>query len=218
LYLPIARRLGWGEVHGSDTEFVIEGYPRSGNTFATAAFGMAKTGPHPRVAHHTHAPATVMAAVRQGVPALVLIRPPGEAVLSVVIRQPDLSMRTALRAYIAFYRPLLRHRSGFVIATFDEVIRDFGEVTRRVNQRFATTFGVFEHSKANAQKALAMIEKEERQRYGEGLALHLKAAFPSKERIPLKEALRGQYQSERLRRLRDRAELLYRAFTEELPT
>jgi hypothetical protein len=217
LYLPIARRRGWGEVPTAETEFVIEGYPRSGNTFATAAFGMAKTGPYPRVARHTHAPATVIAAAKRGIPALVLIRRPEDAVLSVVIRQLDLSMRAALRAYIAFYAPLLRYRDGFVVATFDELIQDFGTVTKRVNQRFGTTFGVFEHTKGNAEKALAMIEEEERRRYGEGRALHLKAAYPSQERTRLKEVFRGEYQSERLRTLRERAGRLYRAFTEELP-
>jgi hypothetical protein len=214
LFLPIARRRGWGEVISDDTEFVIEGYPRSGNTFATAAFAMSKVGPDPKVAHHTHSAAQVIAAARRGIPVLVLIRRPEDAVISVLIQQPGLSMSAALRAYIGFYGPLLRHRRSIVVATFEEVVRDFGAVTRKVNERFATTFPVFEHTEKNVRRALAMIEEEERRRFGSGPRLHLRAAFPSSERDRMKPELRGAYRSEDESRLRDRADRLYNAFTQ----
>ena len=204
-------------VIAGDTGFVIEGFPRSGNTFATAAFGMAKSGPLPKVAHHTHAAAVVIAAARRGIPVLLLIRRPGDAVLSVAVRQPDLSLRAAFRAYIGFYGPLLRYRDDLVVATFEEVVRDFGAVTTRVNERFGTSFGIFEHTDGNVRKALALIEAEEEDRYGPGRKLQERAAFPSEERTRLKEELRAGDHWDELRTLRARAERIYEVFTGESP-
>jgi len=50
-----------------DTEIVIEGYPRSANTFAVAAFLLAQ-GRAVKIAHHLHVPAQVIQAVRWGIP------------------------------------------------------------------------------------------------------------------------------------------------------
>jgi hypothetical protein len=216
VYLPLARRRARGEPVRPDTDFVIEGFPRSGNTFATAAFGLAlstRPPPQPVVAHHLHVPAQVIAAVRRGVPALVLIRRPEEAVLSLVVQQPHVSLRQALRAYLRFYRPLVRHRHRLVLATFDDVIGDFGAVTTKVNQRFGVSFPIFQSSDENVGRALRLIEEENRDRWGAGREVELKGAFPSEERTRLKERLRVEYRRDALRRLRHRAEELYVAFT-----
>lgn len=212
LYLPLARRLGAGEPFGGDTGFVMEGFPRSGNTFSSAAFGISKTTEWPHVAHHRHAPAQVIAAARRGVPALVLVRKPEEAILSFVIQQPRVSIRQALRAYVRFYRPLLPYRDRFVAATFDEVMTDFGAVTRKVNDRFGTTFDVFEHSEENVRRCLEMIEDENRLRWGSGLDLEMKGAFPTDARTRMKDGLRAAYRAPGLRRLRAHADRLYETF------
>lgn len=85
-----------------DTEIVIEGYPRSANTFAVAAFMLAQERPV-KMAHHLHAPAQVIRAVKWGIPTLLLIRQPEDAVLSLLIREPGISAERALRDYIRFY-------------------------------------------------------------------------------------------------------------------
>jgi hypothetical protein len=214
LLVPLARRWGTGDWIMRDTEFVIEGYPRSGNTFATAAFGSAKTGPHPIVGHHTHSPAQVITAARRGISVLVLIREPEEAVLSLVVQQPYRSVRSALREWIAFYEPLLRYRGRIEVATFEDVVRDFGAVTRRVNERFGTDFDVFDHTAENARRALEVVREDARRLWGRGRDLQLKGAFPSAERGRAKDRLRPEYRSERLQRLRRKADRLYDMFTE----
>jgi len=84
-----------------DTELVIEGFLRSANTFAVAAFGFAQQR-DVEIAHHMHAPAQVIPAVRMGIPTLVLIRHPKDAVLSLVIREPHISVEQASKDYIRF--------------------------------------------------------------------------------------------------------------------
>lgn len=218
LYLSLAHQKARGELVRPDTTFVIEGFPRSGNTFATAAFGVAldtMSSGRPVVAHHLHAPAQVIAAAKRRVPALVLIRRPDDAVLSLVIQQPHLSVRQALRAYPRFYLPLLPYRDRFVLATFDEVVRDFGEVTRRVNQHFKVNLPVFDNSEENVRLAMERIEDENRERWGRGTNVERKGAYPSAERTRLKEELRAHYGRPGLARLRARAEHVYTRFTEE---
>lgn len=209
LYLPIARRRRKAVPVDADTDIVIEGYPRSGNTFAVTAFGSAQSR-EVRVARHEHAAAQVIAATRAAIPALVLIREPEEAVLSFAIQQPHLSLRQALRSYIRFYRPLLPHRDRFVLATFREVTTDFGAVTRRVNERFGTDFGVFDHTEENVRRCLATIREHGVARRGPVL-VHRKGSAPSSVRTAIKDAERERYRKAGLRRLRTKAELLYRS-------
>ena len=59
------------------------------------------------------------------IPALVVIRKPEGAILSQVIREPDVALRDALVAYRKFYSTLLPYRSSFVVGEFNQVTRDF---------------------------------------------------------------------------------------------
>ena len=218
LYLPIARRGARGEPVGSDTDLVIEGFPRSGNTFATAAFDVAldtMTSDRPVIAHHIHAPSQVIAAAREGIPTLVVIRHPEDAVVSLLIQQPHVTAGQGVRAYRRFYRPLLPYRDRFVLARFEEVIRDFGAVIRRVNERFGVTFPIFDGSEASVRLALQRIEAENRDRWGPGPDAELKGAFPSAVRDRVKEHHRSLYRRPALATSRARAEAVYIHLTQQ---
>jgi len=74
-----------------------------------------------KIARHLHAPAQVIAGVRMHIPTLVLIRHPRDAVLSLVVRAPHLSVEQALKDYIHFYTVLLPYLGQFVIGLFEQV-------------------------------------------------------------------------------------------------
>jgi hypothetical protein len=197
-----------GEYPTDQTEIVIEGFPRTGNTFAVIAFQAAQ----PRVisiAHHVHAPAPILDAVRRRTPAIVLVREPEEAVLSFVLRLPELSLRQALRSYVRFYRPLARRRGGFVVGAFDRVVTDLGSVIREVNQRFGTDFVLFEATEPNLAEVMDELDVWDRNTFGQGPLLERGRARPSAARAGLKDTLRPRYRAPRLSRLRRRAESLY---------
>lgn len=214
LALPLARLRGHGVPLRRDTEVVIEGYPRSANSFTVAAFRRAQ-GREVRVAHHVHAPAQVIQAVRWRVPVLVLVRRPEEAVLEYVLKKAHVTVAQALRGWIRFYAPLLRWRDGFVVGPFEEVTSDLGAVIRRLNERFGTRFVPFEHTEENARAALDELDRWWRDRLGPGLALEVTVGRPSEVRDRLKEALRPRYRDPALGPLRERAEALYRRFVVE---
>jgi hypothetical protein len=236
LYLPFARRKYPGpspEVISSATEFVIDGYTRSASTFAVYALQLAQPAPV-RLAHHLHAPAQLVAAARAGIPALVVIREPQGAILSQLIREPDVAMRDALAGYARFYECLFRWRDSFVVADFDEVTKDFGAVTRRVNERFGTTFAEFEPTERNVRRCFELIKLRGTlspvllgfesgtvtagELLPEVVALSRRAGpaaaewIPSAERDRAKAALREQWARPALARPRERARWVYETF------
>ncbi len=156
--MPIARWRGHGECVGPDTEILVESFPRSASAFVTAALRSVRTPPL-RMAHHVHAPAHVLAAIELRVPALVLIRDPDRAVLSLLVYRPYLTPALGYLAYERFHRPLLGHEAGFVVATFEEVTSDFGVTMRRVNERFGCDLPVFEHTPEAAARCMAEIDE-----------------------------------------------------------
>lgn len=209
--LPVARVRGHGEVVSRDTEIVIEGFPRTGSSFAAAALRRAQDGPV-KIAHHVHAPAQVMAAVGRGIPALVLIRAPEDAILSMVIRNPNVAIAQAMKGYRRFYRPLLRIRDGFVVAGFEEVTSNFGKVIGRVNEYYGTNFVPFEHTEESAASVLAEIEADYLTRDPPGERFERLVPRPSERRRQLKRKLRERYRDPALARVRLEMESLYERF------
>ena len=109
---------------GPETDFVLEGFPRSGNSFSVNAFTWAQDRPV-RIANHIHAPSQAILGLRLGKPVCVLIRDPRQAIPALLAKMPHFDARDVARAYTVYYRALLPLRSDLVIATFDQVIADF---------------------------------------------------------------------------------------------
>jgi hypothetical protein len=195
----------------AETEICIEGFPRSGNTFAVIAFQQAQPDVV-SIAHHVHAPGSVIGAVRLRKPALVLIRDPEEAVLSMVIRYPQLSLRQALRGYRRFYAPLVRYGDRVVVGRFEDVIADLGALIREINRRFGTSFREFEPTEANVSRAMEELDRWDLNTFGESERLKLGRARPSDRREQVKMELRERYRHPRLAKSRAKAERLHESF------
>jgi hypothetical protein len=211
LALPLAWLQGKRELVDEETDILIESFPRCASSFAIAAFRLAQEPREPRVACQTHAPGHVIAAIRLNVPALVLIREPIDAVVSNLFRHPERGVDGLLRGYLRFYEPLLPHRTGFVVATFEEVIEGgFGSVIRHVNTRFGTSFAEFEATRENVERCLRWIDDEWRtHRSQDEDVLERTIPRPSELRETMKEDLRGHFRAAAPSRLRNRAENVY---------
>jgi hypothetical protein len=198
-----------------DTDLLIEGCGRAGSTFAVLAFEAAQERPV-RLAHHTHAAAQVITAVRWEVPTLVIVRPPLESALAHMARR-DIPARPTLVSWIRFHRRIMAVRYGFVAASFADMTNDFGAVTERVNEAFGTSFGVFEHTPENEAAVFASIEQRNRSRWGDRMTPERARALarPTAERAALKERLREQLDVAELAGLRGQAEELYRQLVGE---
>ena len=195
---------------GKHTAIVIDGFPRSGNTYSVAAFQVAN-GPDLHIGRHLHGGAHVLRAVRMGLPTLVLIRLPADAVTSYLIRRPTLTPDDALLEYLDFYRTAWPARHGFVVGPFSQVISDFGRVTARVNARFGTDFALFTGDPEAQAAALALVEDMNREEcHGEVVETHV--GRPSAEREDRKEEVRRQLLRPRTQALLGRADRVFEEY------
>lgn len=201
-----------------DTQLVIEGFPRSGNSFARRAFIMAQNDPQIKnhIAHHLHVPAQVVRAARWQIPTLVLIRRPRDAVLSLVIRDP-ISVDQALRYYLSFYETVEKYRDAYVLGLFEEVTEDFGQVIRRINDKFGTTFSLFRHDEANVSKLFAGMETHAQKKYGQTL-WERKVQRPSALRERLKDEIEYDLVNPKRKKLIAEAEAVYNRLTNPVRT
>ncbi len=135
---------------GPETEFVLDGFQGSANTFATVAFKRSQSRPV-RIAHHLHAPAQIIKAVERNLPTLVTIRRPADTVLSLTSRWPYITVPQALRNYTRFYQTIAPYAPGFVLSPFDQTTGHLDHVIEAVNRRFGTDFDLFEHTEENVQ-------------------------------------------------------------------
>jgi hypothetical protein len=141
-----------------DTQIAIQGYPRSANTFATVAFEYAQAGPV-KIAHHLHSPNQVIRAVKWGIPTLVLIRDPIDAIASYLIRENfEVNTRFAIQRYIHFYQTVWPYRDGFIIGHFDDVTNHYEGIILRINKKFGTHFLPFLSTKDNKNSVFERID------------------------------------------------------------
>ena len=214
LYLPLARlksRPPATQTVEADTDILIEGWPRSGNTFAEQAFRLAQHRPL-NVAHHFHAPAQVIAAVRKGLPALIVVRNAADSICSFLIRDSALSPEQVLRSWIRYHEKILPYRHGYVTATFEQVTSDFGRVVERINKRFDTDFSVFRHTPENVEKCFSIIEENNKVRFGGGRILESGISRPSTARAPQKSVVREKLETVQLQPLLLRADEIHAQF------
>jgi len=208
VYLPIAARRHPLLVR-KDTEIVFEGFFRCGNTFAFEAFKMAQSRPV-RTARHIHAPAQVLFAARHGLPVLITLRDPVDCIPSLLLFEPRISAGLALSAYYRYYTrvaPVLDH---CVVAPFEQITADFSSVCRRLNHKYGTQFGVFDHSAANVEACMNRLEQLTRGHFGE--LLEDKTCRPSSGRDRRKMDLAAEAeQDKRLGNLLRQAREAYQA-------
>jgi hypothetical protein len=192
------------------TAIVIEGFLRSGNTFSVAAFRIAN-GDELHVGRHLHGAPHVLRAVRLGLPTVVLIRRPRDAVLSYLVRRNTLTPYDGLVEYLDFYRTAWRARDGYVVGLFDRVTSDFGAVLDEVNERFGTAFRRYDPTPENEARAFELVEEMNRLETG-GEVVEALVGRPSEERARRKEELSALLDRPRTAAKLREADLLYERY------
>jgi len=122
------------------TQVMIEGFPRSANTFAVVAFQI--TNSSISVAHHLHNLAQLAGARLYRTPSIVLFRNPFDSILSQHVFFGEADDLELAEEWIRYYRYVLRHQDDFLLADFELVTNDYDEIIRRLNQRFNTDFSL----------------------------------------------------------------------------
>jgi hypothetical protein len=175
------------------TQLVIEGFPRSANTYALAAFRCAN-GPDVEVADHLHAGRSVRVAAGRRVPCIVLVRDPVDACTSMIQRQP-VRARTALDAYLRFYAQVTPVLGQVVVSDFATTTGDFGAVIDEVNRRFGTAYQRYEHTEPNEAWCRAFVTEADR--VDQGAVRGSTIALPHADRAAGRERVRALVRAER---------------------
>ena len=147
---------------------VIEGFPRSANTFASVAFEVSQPA-EVKFGNHFHSPAQFVLAKKYGIPAMLVLREPVSACKSYLLHSPGLKAAEALERYIAFHRPLLEIRDFLAVAPFEEITTDFGQSILRMNRMFGCAFSAFDHTDESARKVFATIQDRRNMRLAAGM-------------------------------------------------
>jgi hypothetical protein len=196
-------------------QIVIDGFPRSANTFSARAFVFAN--PDVAASHHMHAPANILLAVRYGIPTVVVIRRPVDAVLSEVIREPRKRLRRGLLEWNSFYETVLPVLDRVVVAEFGTVTTDYSVVIDEVNRRFGTDFTPYRNSVDADEAVFASIEAGARSRGKSGTRLESQVPRPSQERAARKAEFVAALARPELRPLVDRAQSVYAEYLAVAP-
>lgn len=156
-------KVGIGSRIDESTDLVVEGFPRSGNTFCAEAFryvGGAQFG----VVSHVHHVAQVKLAVRRGLPTIIVVRDPLDCLASYLVGGPHATVRGVLREYIAYHEGL-RHQVGdCMVVDFDDLTTDFDSVILRANDRFGFDLTPLSNIGSSAD-VFAIIDSDHRSRY-----------------------------------------------------
>ena len=191
VFLPLQRRLTPESARDraitERTQLVIEGFPRSGNTFASKAFALSQRRPVV-VASHVHLPAQVKLAVRRHVPTMVLVRDPVDAAVSMAIADPHHRVEHLVRYWTHYHLEVQPLLDEILLVTFEEATDDFGQVVDRLNARYGTDFDRFEHTPENVQRVFVAIDDKQRVVHGD--ARYREAvARPDASRAEARDAL-----------------------------
>lgn len=120
IYKYFAERNG-AQLLKENTDLVIEGFPRSANSFFEAALRYYFPN-NLQYAHHCHARAHVEEAVQRGIPCVVLIRNPVDAIVSYLEESEKLSSPGVLfREYNIFYDKIEKLLPRIMLISFETV-------------------------------------------------------------------------------------------------
>jgi hypothetical protein len=143
------------------TQLVVEGFPRSGNTFAAMAIRLAQPEP-PVMASHVHIPAQVRRAAVLHVPILLVVRPAEDAVVSMAVADPHHRVRSLLRYWVHYHRTIVPLLDQLVVGTFEQVTTDLAAVVERVNDRFECELTPPDSGPDATERVFAAIDLKQR--------------------------------------------------------
>jgi len=210
IFLPLFLRLtplGISRAITASTDLVIEGFPRCGNTFAVTAVEYASEH-RIRVASHVHHPAQVKQAYRRGVPVLIVIREPVDALASYLTYGEHGRPASAIAEYCSYYRELLPYLDGVVISDFSVNVSNLSETIERLNERFGLAIPPFDQTPENVELVFDEISRFHKLTH-RNLDASSVAPRPNPERQGTADQLREELSSPRYEELMTQARELH---------
>jgi len=202
LYKPILKYRYDHELTDINYDLLIEGYPRSGNSYLVE---MLRLGARDlRILSHRHNPAYVLLALQHGRRVVVLIRNPIDAVASWVIYAKT-DIYDALRYYTEYYRLIIPAIDQLLTINFNSLVGNPISVIRRIDQRYK--IGIDFEALQERDRCEGIVRARIQSRgWGEGPD---QVSLPHSERSEKQEFVQRQLLRPRFAKLLSAAEEIY---------
>lgn len=197
----------------SKTELVIEGFPRSANTFSVLAFQRIQSRKI-KLAHHLHVPSQILRGLKLGIPIMLLIRNPKDVTISYSIHYPSVPLEQILREYIDYYTFLYNFRSAYSVACFEEIISDYEKIINRLNCKFRTNFISRKLSSQEEEEIFNKIRKlyVSSDIYSQRKIEEQRNLYISGQKDIIKQKIRSELEKNKYRILLKDAEFIYQKY------
>lgn len=179
LYTAISKNLTGRDCYTTkQTDIVIDGHPRSANTYAMFAFQIAQNSSL-NIANHIHKKSQFLIAEKYGIPAILLIRDPLDCISSLLIRQPKYNPAILFHGYYSLYNGL-KNSTGFVLGEFNAVTNNYDKIIRQVNIKFGKNFELYHNTKENEKIVKDIIQQQDELKYA--AEYDQSVAYPNEKR------------------------------------
>jgi FkbM family methyltransferase len=162
IFLPILLRLtpsGISRQITEHTDLVVEGFPRSGNTFTV--FALQDASNHQlRITKHVHQPSQIKLGLYRGVPTVLVVREPVAVLSSYLVYAPQGRPAGVIKEYISYHRELVPYAEQLLVCDFEEITSDMSAVIARINYRYSMNIPSFDQSAANVERLFTQIARE----------------------------------------------------------
>jgi len=217
LTLPILLRLtpmGTSKQITGQTDLVVEGFPRSGNTFMVTALENA-TNHRIRISSHVHHPAQVKLACSRGLPTVLVVREPVDTLASYLTYGQHGRPGRTIAEYCSYHRELLPYLDQLIVCDFEENTSNLSAAIARVNERFRLDIPPFDNSPENVQRVFDEISRFHQLTHPK-LKVELVAPRPSEARREQADQFRAQLQQPRYAGLLSEARDLYAYYLDKV--
>ena len=140
-------RGGLKDANHDDFAYWVDGYPRSANTFMSKSLALLL--PDLKARSHSHSPFLPIAATKRGIPGVLVIREPADAIVSYVVMTGH-RFENALSFYEDFHRPLLKVADQIFVAHFSRITKSPNEVIAEFGEHFSMDLPPFEEGSSEA--------------------------------------------------------------------
>ena len=195
-----------------DMDLCVEGYPRSANTYSVLLIEKYANRPL-GIAHHLHMPSQIKMASSWGIPSVLLIRKPMQAIPSLILREKGVSHWNAVNWYNLFHEELVDQKDKLIIWDFEELINNPLKCLQELDRRT----GILQMDKSLARienedifQEIDRLDKETK----EGQDLSLVNSRPNKQKSMAKKVVRNELlENPRYQKMIKKSEDLYEFFT-----
>lgn len=196
------------------TDLLIEGFPRSGNTYAYLIARETLEGSL-KIAHHVHGEAQFRCAAKYKVPAMLLIRDPVAACTSLLLRQPALSAAQALSHYASYHRRLWPLRDNMIIVPFESLVEEPMVIFESLANRYPGRFGFCGYTAETERRVREGVRNMDKLDTGK-FRSQFAVALPTEQDKIARDSRLGEIMSNRVRKKRNKAMTVYGDFLEYL--